>query len=92
MQRREESRDPRFSQMSSVPTIPEFIDVYTTVLGDTWDKIAFKVYGNEIYLHELMASNPDHIRTIFFGSGVRIICPDILLPVDKSLPPWKRGE
>ena len=34
------------------------VKVYRTVSGDTWDLIAFKVYGDEIYYHELIRANP----------------------------------
>lgn len=67
------------------------MDIYTTTLGDTWDKIAFKVYGEEKYMHELMEANPDMIKTIFFEANIRVICPDIPIPLNAKLPPWKRG-
>lgn len=66
------------------------IDIYHTISGDTWDQIAMKVYGKERYMGELMRENPDVISTVFFQEGVSIICPDIPLPLDETLPPWKR--
>lgn len=66
------------------------IDIYTTVLGDTWDIISLKVYGNEKYAGTLLNANPNHISTYYFSSGVEIICPDIELDISDNLPPWKR--
>lgn len=66
------------------------IDIYTTQLGDTWDLIAYKVYGSEIYMKELVEANMEHVKTVFFKSGVELICPDIILPTDETAPPWKR--
>lgn len=64
---------------------------YLTVLGDTWDLISYKVYGTEYNLIDLMKANPEHLRTVVFSAGVRIICPDIEDDVS-NLPPWKRGD
>ena len=33
------------------------VKVYRTVSGDTWDLIAFKIYGSEGYFHDLIRSN-----------------------------------
>lgn len=66
------------------------MDIYTTVLGDTWDIIAFKVYGDEVYMKELIRANIEYVTTVYFSAGVRIICPDITTPLNKMLPPWKR--
>lgn len=71
-------------------TEKEMVDIYTTIQGDTWDIISFKVYGDEKYMSDLLKSNPQHINTIFFSSGVEIICPDIDTEEVQNLPPWKR--
>lgn len=68
------------------------IDIYKTVLGDTWDLIAFKVYGDEKYMPYLMKANPEYLDIIYFNSNINLICPDIEIPLDESLPPWKRGD
>ena len=66
-------------------------DIYTTVTGDTWDLISYRVYGSEFYMDRLLAANPAQRETAVFGAGVAILCPDIELPVPDSLPPWRRG-
>lgn len=65
-------------------------DIYTTIQGDTWDVIALNVYGSEKYMSHLLKANPKHISTMFFSSGVEIICPDIESDIVENLPPWKR--
>lgn len=70
------------------------VKVYRTVSGDTWDLIAFKVYGDEIYYHELIRANPNLIDIAVFDSDIPIIIPDLLIEdnIDyDKLPPWKRG-
>ena len=63
---------------------------YTTVQGDMWDLIAYKVYGKEAYISKLLAAN-EHLREIaVFPSGVKIYCPDADAETSKILPPWRR--
>ena len=66
------------------------VDIYTTKLGDTWDLIAYRVYGNEKYMKELVEANIEFASTVFFKSGVELICPDIPILNDPNAPPWKR--
>lgn len=66
------------------------VDIYTTKLGDTWDLIAYRVYGSEKYMKELVEANIDLASTVFFKSGVELICPDIPVINDSNAPPWKR--
>ncbi|OPJ63682.1 tail protein X [Clostridium chromiireducens] len=64
---------------------------YTTVLGDTWDMIAFKIYGKEKYAKELVESNINYVETVIFSAGTVINIPEITETVDtSSMPPWKR--
>lgn len=66
---------------------------YTTVLGDTWDMIAFKIYGKEKYAKELIEANLNHIETVIFSAGIELSVPDIDTESDvSSLPPWKVGS
>lgn len=64
---------------------------YTTIQGDMWDLIAYKVYGNERYINLLLEANQKHRNTAIFSAGVVLTCPDIhadYLP--EFLPPWRR--
>lgn len=45
--------------------------VYRTVSGDTWDLIAYKVYGNEKYFHRLIRNNLNLID-VSIKSGIMI--------------------
>lgn len=64
---------------------------YTTKSGDTWDQIAYTVYGSELKADWLMQSNPEYIEFTRFDSGLVLSTP--ALPSEKSgtLPPWKAG-
>lgn len=64
------------------------VDIYTTIAGDTWDGIAYKVYGDEQQMGALLAANMAHRGTVRFTAGVELICPDITITRDSTLPPW----
>ena len=67
-------------------------DTYKTVQGDTWDQIAYQVYGNEHLFHLLLQANPDHREVVFFSAGAVIRVPYVEPPTTRlPLPPWKRG-
>lgn len=71
------------------------VKVYRTVSGDTWDLIAFKVYGSEGYFHDLIRSNLRLIDIAIFDANIPVIIPEIAdeeNDSDERLPPWKRGE
>ena len=40
---------------------------YTTIQGDAWDAIAYKVYGDESYTGWLMQHNLPLLDTLVFG-------------------------
>lgn len=69
------------------------MSTYTTVLGDTWDMIAFKVLGKEKYAKELVETNIKYVETVIFSAGVILTIPDITTTetTASNLPPWKRG-
>lgn len=66
-------------------------NTYTTVSGDTWDIVAYKVYGNEMYMDTLIKTNIEYKDTYIFPAGVVLTLPEIELTVSESLPPWKQG-
>ena len=63
---------------------------YTTIQGDTWDMIAYKVYGKDACMAKLIEANDDLAHLAVFSSGVKIACPDIEPAASKILPPWRR--
>lgn len=65
--------------------------IYETIQGDTWDIISLKVYESEFHTDILIKSNPEHVGTIIFTSGVELLIPVIdTIEVFQDLPPWKR--
>lgn len=65
---------------------------YTTILGDTWDIIALKTLGSEMYLSEIIKANIHYADVITFSAGVVLDIPERSPEIDGGLPPWKRGE
>lgn len=63
--------------------------MYVTKSGDTWDRIARAVYGNEYHADALMAANPKYIDVYQFSSGVALNTPDVEDAREGTLPPWK---
>lgn len=63
---------------------------YTTVQGDTWDLIAYKVYGDEKYIGELMQNNVRHVDCVIFPSGVKLNIPELKISEDDTIPDWRR--
>lgn len=63
---------------------------YTTVQGDTWDLIAYKVYGDEKLMSVLIEANPTYLETVIFSAGVTLNIPEVV-PVEETIkPPWMR--
>lgn len=50
---------------------------YKTILGDTWDSIALKVYGAEKLFPLLMEANPNEIGTLVFSADTVLNIPPI---------------
>lgn len=66
---------------------------YTTTQGDTWDGIAYKVYGKGAMMTTLMVANQALNDTVIFEAGVTLTIPEISSPeVSLTLPPWKRSD
>ena len=64
---------------------------YTTSSGDTWDAIAFSVYGSEKYMGWLMQSNPAYVDRLVFEAGVVLQTPELTetATADAGLPAWR---
>lgn len=45
-------------------------NTYTTVSGDTWDIVAYKAYGNEMYMDTLIKANIEYKDTYIFRQGL----------------------
>lgn len=65
---------------------------YTTIHCDTWDGIAFRLWGREYLMNALLQANPDQADMLVFPAGVTLAVPDVDLdatiqPVTE-LPLW----
>lgn len=65
---------------------------YTTLQGDTWDGIAFKLYGDAKLMTLLINANPTHVDVVIFSSNVNLNVPDKPMSASDTLPPWRREE
>lgn len=63
---------------------------YTTVQGDMWDFVAYKVYGHERYMDTLLEANPAYKDVAVFPAGITLTCPDVGASTGGIAPPWKR--
>lgn len=64
---------------------------YTTIAGDMWDGIAYKVYGNEAHTDKLMKRNAKYRQIVVFPAGITLDTPVFERESTAQLPPWKRG-
>ena len=65
---------------------------YTTIQGETWDYIAFKVYGAEKYATFLMKNNYAYLDILVFSAGTVLNTPDLPEELNGELPPWRVDE
>lgn len=64
---------------------------YTTLQGECWDEIAYKVYGDCGMCAALMWANRNWLTIHRFPAGVELELPEQEAYVSAALPPWKRG-
>jgi len=62
---------------------------YTTILGDTWDGISYKLFKSSWYADQLQRWNRDYIDVSVFGPGVVINYEDIEPTSYESKAPWR---
>ena len=69
----------------------DYTKTYKTVQGDMWDGIAYKIYGNEKYMKELIEANYDYIDYAVFPAGIMLIVPEINTTSSETvgLPLWR---
>lgn len=65
----------------------------TTVQGDTWDTIAFRVYGNVLRTQDLMEAR-ENIRLLdyqVFPAGIVVATPEVeAQAATDNLPEWRK--
>jgi hypothetical protein len=65
---------------------------YTTVLGDTFDKIALEQLGSEYLFPLLLKDNPQHRMTLVFSAGVLLNIPEVTPIANyQNAPDWLGG-
>lgn len=65
-------------------------DTYTTIQGDAWDAIAYKVYGDVKYTGWLMRNNLPLLDIFVFSAGTVLQTPTV--PEDggnADMPDWR---
>ena len=62
--------------------------VYKTEAGDTWDLIAFKLFGNENLMQELLEENIELSEIVIFPAGVELSIPEIEKDKKRGVAPW----
>ncbi len=66
------------------------LKTYLTTQGDTWDSIAFKFYGNENYMTELINANTEHLNVVIFPSNIVLNIPEVTAKKSNDLIlPWR---
>lgn len=69
------------------------MDFYITKQGDTWDKIAFVVYQDELKADILIDNNPDLLDIFVFSAGVVVYVPELEEEEDiEDAPDWREEE
>ena len=58
---------------------------YKTILGDTWDSIALKVYGAEKLFPLLMEANPNEIGTLVFSAAIVLNIPPVNTELEREI-------
>lgn len=66
------------------------MSTYTTIQGDTWDGIAYKLYGDEKHMKELIEANWPVVDTLVFSAGVELKVPDLPEERSSDLPIWRQ--
>ncbi|MDR2056139.1 MAG: tail protein X [Desulfovibrio sp.] len=63
---------------------------YRAIQGDAWDSIAYRLWGEERYMADIIAANPDHADILIFPAGVVLALPDVDVSARPltTLPPW----
>lgn len=66
--------------------------IYATVLGDTWDTIAYKLFGDSKLYNPLLELNQEYSDVVMFEAGIKIKYQDnvIINNINDKLPPWRK--
>jgi phage tail protein X len=62
--------------------------------GSVWDWLSWKLYGDESFVHTLLAANPTLRHIVVFEESATITVPDkpeTRASSSVNLPPWKQA-
>lgn len=65
---------------------------YTTTQGDTWDLIAYRLWGSEYLLPLLLEQNQQYRDVLIFDGGIKLIVPRIDTAIYTPRPSWLGEE
>lgn len=64
---------------------------YTTILGDTFDLVAYKMYGDSKGVKKIIDANQIYSGTLIFSAGTELIIPQKEEVIaDENIAPWRR--
>ena len=68
------------------------MSTYTTLLGDMWDSIAYKLAGSTDVTNQLIEANLDKSSIMIFSAGIVLNVPDFnnYAADEEYYPPWKK--
>ena len=67
------------------------IEYYITSQSDTYDLIAYDLYGDEYRASDIVELNPEHSGVLVFEAGVEIKVPVYDDPTESArVAPWRR--
>lgn len=66
--------------------------IYTTISGDTWDSIAYKLFDDSKLYNSLLELNEEHNDVIMFKAGVKLKYQEIdsVKKSNSDAPPWRK--
>lgn len=70
------------------------VDTYRTIQGDSFDAVAYRLWGDERLAARLIAANADYADVLLFEAGVTLSIPSVeRLPRRvTALPGWAVAE
>lgn len=65
---------------------------YTTIQGDTFEKIAWNELGSSESMCEIIKANRQYMDVAVFEAGVELTIPNVeqIPVVTEATPPWRR--
>lgn len=67
---------------------------YTTEQGESWDSIAYKLYGDEKYMTQLILANWGLLDVEVFSAGTVLTLPEISEETEETenVPIWRSSD